>query len=129
MIDPALLTRLAAILPGEWTAIRDGYSLATGADTLTVTTPYSQYLVRLGDGDALKSYKAADLPTLIRRALGDAVFTAIASGTDAAKADRDRRRSELNKARQDAEASLHQAQDNLAAIEAQIAAFDREIAP
>ena len=126
MIDPALLTRLQAILPGEWTAIRDGYSLATGADTLTVTTPYSQYLVRIGDGDALKTYKDADLPTLIRRVLGDEVFTALAPGTDAAKADRDRRRSELNKARQDAEASLHQAQDNLAAIEAQIAAFDRE---
>lgn len=126
MIDPALLTRLAAILPGQWFAIRDGYALATGADTLTVTTPYSQYLVRIGDGDALKTYKDADLPTLIRRALGDAVFTALASGTDAAKADRDRRRSELNHLRQDAEASLHQAQDNLAAVEAQIAAFDRE---
>jgi len=126
MIDPALLTRLQAILPGEWTAIRDGYSLATGADILAVTTPYSQYLVRLGDGDALKSYKAADLPTLIRRALGDAVFTALASGTDAAKADRDRRRSELNHLRQTAEATLHQAQDALTTIEAQIAAFDRE---
>lgn len=129
MIDPALLTRLQAILPGEWTAIRDGYSLATGADTLTVTTPYSQYLVRIGDGDALKSYKAADLPTLIRRALGDAVFTALATGTDAAKADRDRRRSELNHLRQTAEAALHQAQDTLAAIEAQIAAFGRETTP
>ena len=126
MIDPALLTRLAAILPGEWTAIRDGYALATGADTLTVTTPYSQYLVRIGDGDALKTYKDADLPTLIRRVLGDEVFTALATGTDAAKADRDRRRSELNHLRQAAEASLHQAQDNLAAIEAQIAAFDQE---
>jgi len=126
MIDPALLTRLQAILPGEWTAIRDGYSLATGADILAVTTPYSQYLVRLGDGDALKSYKAADLPTLIRRALGDAVFTALASGTDAAKADRDRRRSELNHLRQTAEATLHQAQDALTTIEAQIAAFDLE---
>jgi len=126
MIDPALLTRLQAILPGEWTAIRDGYALATGADTLSVTTPYSQYLVRIGDGDALKSYKAADLPTLIRRALGDAVFTALASGTDAAKADRDRRRSELNHLRQVAEAALHQAQDALTTIEAEIAAFDRE---
>ena len=129
MIDPALLTRLAAILPGEWTAIRDGYALATPAGALAVTTPYSQYLVRIGDGDALKTYKDADLPTLIRRVLGDEVFTAIASGTDAAKADRDRRRSELNHLRQTAEAALHQAQDNLAAIEAQIAAFDREIAP
>ena len=129
MIDPALLTRLQAILPGEWTAIRDGYSLATGADILAVTTPYSQYLVRLGDGDALKTYKDADLPTLIRRVLGDEVFTALATGTDAAKADRDRRRSELNHRHQDAEAALHQAQDNLAAIEAQIAAFDRENAP
>ena len=126
MIDPALLTRLAAILPGEWTAIRDGYALTTPAGPLAVTTPYSQYLVRIGDGDALKTYKAADLATLIRRVLGDAVFTAIASGTDAAKADRDRRRSELNHLRQTAEAALHQAQDNLAAIEAQIAAFDRE---
>ena len=126
MIDPALLTRLQAILPGEWTAIRDGYSLATPAGALTVTTPYSQYLVRIGDGDALKSYKADDLPTLIRRVLGDEVFTALATGTDAAKADRDRRRSELNHLRQTAEAALHQAQDNLAAIEAQIAAFDRE---
>jgi len=126
MIDPALLTRLAAILPGEWTAIRDGYSLATGADTLTVTTPYSQYLVRIGDGDALKTYKDADLPTLIRRVLGDEVFTALATGTDAAKADRDRRRSELNHLRQAAEATLHQAQDALTTIEAEIAAFDRE---
>ena len=129
MIDPALLTRLAAILPGEWTTIRDGYSLATGADTLTVTTPYSQYLVRIGDGDALKTYKDADLPTLIRRVLGDAVFTAIADPTSAAKVERDRRRSELNHMRQTAEAALHQAQDNLAAIEAQISAFDREPAP
>lgn len=129
MIDPALLTRLAAILPGEWTAIRDGYSLATGTDILAVTTPYSQYLVRIGDGDALKTYKDADLPTLIRRVLGDEVFTALATGTDAAKADRDRRRSELNHLRQDAEAALHQARDNLAAIEAQIAAFDRETTP
>ena len=129
MIDPALLTRLQAILPGEWTAIRDGYALATPVGALAVTTPYSQYLVRVGDGDALKTYKAADLPTLIRRVLGDEVFTAIASGTDAAKADRDRRRSELNHARQAAEAALHQAQDNLAAIEAQIAAFDRETTP
>ncbi len=129
MIDPALLTRLTAILPGEWTAIRDGYSLASPAGALAVTTPYIQYLVRLDIGIALKTYDAADLPTLIRRVLGDEVFTALASGTDAAKADRDRRRSELNKARQDAEAALHQAQDTLAAIEAQIAAFDREIAP
>jgi len=126
VIDPALLTRLAAILPGEWTAIRDGYSLATGADTLTVTTPYSQYLVRIGDGDALKTYKDADLPTLIRRVLGDEVFTALATGTDAAKADRDRRRSELNHRRQAAEATLHQAQDALTTIEAEIAAFDQE---
>jgi len=126
VIDPALLTRLAAILPGEWTAIRDGYALATGADTLTVTTPYSQYLVRIGDGDALKTYKDADLPTLIRRVLGDEVFTALATGTDAAKADRDRRRSELNHLRQTAEATLHQAQDALTTIEAQIAAFDLE---
>lgn len=126
MIDPALLTRLQAILPGEWTAIRDGYALATGADTLTVTTPYSQYLVRIGDGDALKTYKDADLPTLIRRVLGDEVFTALATGTDAAKADRDRRRSELNHLRQTAEATLHQAQDALTTIEAEIAAFDRE---
>lgn len=126
MIDPALLTRLQAILPGEWTAIRDGYALATGADTLTVTTPYSQYLVRIGDGDALKTYKDADLPTLIRRVLGDEVFTALATGTDAAKADRDRRRSELNHRRQAAEATLHQAQDALTTIEAEIAAFDRE---
>ncbi len=126
MIDPALLTRLQAILPGEWTAIRDGYALATGTDTLAVTTPYSQYLVRIGDGDALKSYKDAELPTLIRRVLGDAVFTALASGTDAAKADRDRRRSELNHLRQAAEATLHQAQDALTTIEAEIAAFDRE---
>ena len=51
MIDPALLTRLQAILPGEWTAIRDGYALATPAGALAVTTPYSQYLVRIGDGD------------------------------------------------------------------------------
>lgn len=133
MIDPALLTRLAAILPGEWTAIRDGYALTTPDGALAVTTPYSQYLVRIGDGDALKTYKAADLPSLIRRVLGDEVFTAlasgIASGTDAAKVDRDRRRSELNKTRQDAEATLHQAQDNLAAIEAQIATFDRETTP
>ena len=126
MIDPALLTRLAAILPGEWTAIRDGYSLATGTDTLAVTTPYSQYLVRIGDGDALKSYKAADLPTLIRRVLGEAAFASLSDPTSAAKADRDRRRSELNHMRQTAEAALHQAQDTLAAIEAQIAAFDRE---
>lgn len=126
MIDPALLTRLQAILPGEWTAIRDGYALTTPDGALAVTTPYGQYLVRIDDGDALKSYKAADLPTLIRRVLGDEVFTALATGTDAAKADRDRRRAELNKSRQDAEAALHQAQDNLAAIEAQIAAFDRE---
>lgn len=126
MIDPALLTRLQAILPGEWTAIRDGYSLATGADALAVTTPYSQYLVRLGDGDALKSYKAADLPTLIRRALGDEVFTSLSDPTSAAKADRDRRRSELNHLRQTAEATLHQAQDALTTIEAEIAAFDLE---
>ena len=126
MIDPALLQRLQAILPGEWTAIRDGYALATPAGALAITAPYNQYLVRIGDGDALKSYKAADLPTLIRRVLGDEVFTAIASGTDAAKADRDRRRSELNHRRQAAEATLHQAQDNLATIEAEIVAFDRE---
>ncbi len=126
MIDPALPQRLAAILPGEWTAIRDGYALATGADTLTVTTPYSQYLVRIGDGDALKTYKDADLPTLIRRALGDEVFTTLADPTNAAKADRDRKRSELNHRRQAAEATLHQAQDALTTIEAEIAAFDRE---
>ena len=129
MIDPALLQRLQAILPGQWFAIRDGYALATPVGALAVTTPYSQYLVRVGDGDALKTYKAADLPTLIRRVLGDEVFTALATGTDAAKADRDRRRSELNHLRQTAEAALHQAQDNLAAIEAQIAAFDRETTP
>lgn len=129
MIDPTLLTRLAAILPGEWTAIRDGYALTTPDGALAVTTPYGQYLVRIGDGDALKSYKAADLAPLIRRALGDEVFTALATGTDAAKADRDRRRSELNHLRQTAEAALHQAQDTLAAIEAQISAFDREPAP
>ena len=126
MIDPALLTRLAAILPGEWTAIRDGYSLTTPAGPLAVTTPYSQYLVRIGDGDALKTYKAADLATLICRVLGEAAFTALADPTSAAKVERDRRRSELNHRHQDAEAALHQAQDNLAAIEAQIAAFDRE---
>jgi len=126
VIDPALLTRLQAILPGEWTAIRDGYSLATGADTLTVRTPGVQYLVRLSDGDALKSYEPADLAPLIRRALGDEVFTALSDPTSAAKVERDRRRSELNHLRQAAEASLHQAQDNLAAIEAQIAAFDQE---
>jgi len=126
VIDPALLSRLQAILPGEWTAIRDGYSLATGADTLTVTTPYSQYLVRIGDGDALKTYKDADLPTLIRRVLGDAVFTALATGTDAAKADRDRRRSELNHRRQGAEATRHQAQAALTPIAAEIAAFHQE---
>ena len=129
MNDPILPQRLQSILPGEWTAVRDGYSITTPAGPLAVTTPYSQYLVRIGIGVALKTYDAADLPTLIRRVLGDEVFTAIASGTDAAKADRDRRRSELNKSRQDAEASLHQAEANLAAIEAQIAEFERETAP
>ena len=129
MIDPALLTRLAAILPGEWTTIRDGYALATGADNYAATTPYSPHLVRVGDGGARTTNTAADPPTLIRRVLGDAVFTAIADPTSAAKVERDRRRSELNHLRQTAEAALHQAQDNLAAIEAQIAAFDRENAP
>jgi len=129
MIDPALLTRLAAILPGEWTAIRDGYALATGADTLTVTTPYSQYLVRIGDGDALKTYKDADLPTLIRRVLGDEVFTALATGTDAAKADRDRRRSALCQLVADASLAVEAAEDALREAEADLAAFDRENTP
>lgn len=126
MIDPALLTRLAAILPGQWFAIRDGYALATPAGALAVTAPYNQYLVRIGSGDALKTYEAADLAPLIRRVLGEAVFATLADPTSAAKADRDRRRSELNHLRQTAEAALHQAQDTLAAIEAQIAAFDQE---
>jgi hypothetical protein len=126
MIDPALLARLQAILPGQWTAIPQGYSLATPAGALTVRTPGAQYLVRLDNGDALKSYEAADLSTLIRRVLGEAAFTAIASGAGAAKADRDRRRSELNHRRQAAEAALHQAQDNLATVEAEISAFDQE---
>ena len=129
MIDPALLTRLAAILPGEWTTIRDGYSLATGADTLTVTTPYSQYLVRIGDGDALKTYKDADLPTLIRRVLGDAVFTALADPTSAAKVERDRRRSALCQRVADASLAVEAAEDALHQAEADLAAFDRETTP
>ena len=126
MIDPALLTRLQAILPGEWTAIRDGYALTTPAGALAVTTPYSQYLVRIGSGDALKTYEIADLALLIRRVLGDEVFATLSDPKSAAKADRDRRRSELNHRRQAAEAALHQSQDNLATIEAEIAAFDQE---
>jgi hypothetical protein len=126
VIDPALLTRLAAILPGEWTAIPHGYRLDIPNHAVTVRTPGAQYLVHLEGDPPLKSYKPEDLPTLIRRVLGDEVFTALATGTDAAKADRDRRRSELNHLRQTAEATLHQAQDALTTIEAQIAAFDRE---
>ncbi len=126
MTDPALLTRLDAILSGEWTPIPHGYSLATPCGALTVRTPGAQYLVRLDDSDALKTYDPTDLPTLIRRTLGEAAFTALAAGTDAAKADRDRRRSELNHRHQAAEAALHQAQDALAAIEAEIVAFNRE---
>ena len=126
MIDPALLQRLQAILPGEWTVIPQGYALTTPAGALTVRTPGAQYLVRLDDGDTAKSYKPADLSTLIRSVLGDAVFAALSDPTTAAKVIRDRRRSELNKARQDAEAAIHQAEANLDAIEAQIAAFDRE---
>lgn len=126
MTDPALLARLATILPGEWTPIPHGYALTTPAGALAVTAPYNQYLVRIGIDVALKTYDPTDLPTLIRRTLGEAAFTALAAGTDAAKADRDRRRSELNHRRQAAEAALHQAQDALAAIEAEIVAFNRE---
>ena len=126
MIDPALLTRLQAILPGQWFAIRDGYALATPAGALAVTTPYSQYLVRIGDGDALKTYKAADLAALIRRVLGDAVFTALADPTSAAKADRDRRRSALCQLVSDASLAVEAAEDTLRQAEADLAAFDRE---
>ena len=126
MIDPALLTRLAAILPGEWTTIRDGYSLATPAGALAVTAPYNQYLVRIGDGDALKTYKDADLPSLIRRTLGDEVFTAIADPTSAAKADRDRRRSALCQLVSDASLAVEAAEDALRQAEADLAIFDRE---
>jgi len=126
VIDPALLTRLAAILPGEWTAIRDGYALATGADTLTVRTPAAQYLVRLDGGDTAKTYEPADLAPLIRRVLGEAAFASLADPTSAAKVARDRKRSELNHRHQAAKAALHQAQDTLATVEAEIAAFDRE---
>lgn len=127
MTDPALLPRLAAILPGEWSPVPHGYALATPAGALAVTTPYSQYLVRLDDGEALKTYTPGDLPTLIRRVLGEAVFSAILAGPDHAdKVLRDHRRADLNKRRQDAEAALHQAEANLAAIEAEISAFDKE---
>jgi len=129
VIDPALLTRLAAILPGEWTAIRDGYSLATGADTLTVRTPGVQYLVRLSDGDALKSYEPADLAPLIRRALGDEVFTSLSDPTASAKAERDRRRSALCQLISDASLTAKAAQDALRQAEADLAAFDRENTP
>jgi len=126
VIDPALLQRLQAILPGQWFAIRDGYALATPAGALAITAPYNQYLVRIGSGDALKTYEAADLAPLIRRVLGEAAFTSLADPTSAAKVARDRKRSELNHRRQAAEATLHQAQDALTTIEAEIAAFDRE---
>lgn len=127
MTDPALLSRLAAILPGEWSTVPHGYALTTPAGALAITTPYSQYLVRLNNGDALKTYSPGDLPTLIRRVLGEAVFAALLAGPDHAdKALRDRRRADLNKRRQDAEAVLHQAQDALAAIDAEIATFDQE---
>ena len=126
MIDPALLTRLQAILPGQWFAIRDGYSLATPSGALAVTAPYNQYLVRIGDGDALKSYKAADLPSLIRRVLGDTVFTTIADPTSAAKADRDRRRSALCQLVSDTSLAVEAAEDALRQAEADLAAFDRE---
>lgn len=126
MTDPALLPRLAAILPGEWSPVPCGYARPTPAGALAVTTPYSQYLVRVGIDVALKTYDPADLPTLIRRVLGEAVFATLSDPTSASKAERDRRRADLNKRRQDAEAALHQAEDALAAIEAEIAAFHKE---
>lgn len=126
MTDPALPSTLAAILPGEWQPVPHGFALPTPAGLLTVTTPYSQYLVRLDDGDALKTYDPATLAPLIRRALGEAAFAACSDPSNATKILRNRRRAELNKARQDAEAALHQAEDALAAVEAQIAAFERE---
>ena len=126
MIDPALLQRLQAILPGEWAAIRDGYALATPAGALAVTAPYNQYLVRIGIGVALKSYEPADLPTLIRRVLGEAAFASLSDPTSAAKADRDRRRSALCQLVSDASLAVEAAEDTLRQAEADLAAFDRE---
>lgn len=126
MIDPALPDRLSTLLPGVWQPCPQGYAIATPAGLLTVRTPYGQYLVRLNEGDTLKTYAATDLPALIRRALGAELFDALTDPTNTIKAERNRRRAELNHARQMAEAALNQAEDALAAIEAQIADLDRE---
>ena len=133
MIIPTLQQTLQGILPGAWQPVRDGFSLPIPGGSLSVRTPHIEYIVRVDVGDEVtqfKSHHITDLSTLIRRAIGDELFaTLCADSPTATKALRDRRRAELNKARQDAEANLHQAQDNLAAIEAQIGEFERETAP
>ncbi len=133
MIIPTLQQTLQGILPGAWQPVRDGFTLPIPDGSLTVRTPHIEYIVRAETGDEatqVKSHHVSDLSALIRRALGEDLFaTLCADSPTATNALRDRRRAELNHARQAAEADLHQAQDNLAAIEAQISAFDREPAP
>ena len=130
MIIPTLLQTLQGILPGAWQPVRDGFTLPIPGGSLTVRKPYVEFIVLAEVGDEatqVKSHHISDLSTLIRRALGEELFaTLCADSPTAIKALRNRRRSELNVARQNAEADLHKAQDALAAIEAQIAEFEME---